>query len=63
MTHRYFDLGIEPPLEPPAYDVPHCPRCGAETDEIATDMLGDAVGCPECIKWRDAWATLAKYLT
>lgn len=63
MTHRYFDLGIEPPLEPPAYDVPHCPVCNGETDKLLRDRRGDIVGCPECVKEVDAWDTLAKYLT
>lgn len=26
MTHRYFDLGVEPPPEPPDYNVPLCPE-------------------------------------
>lgn len=56
MIHRYFDLGLEPPLEPPAYQVPLCPVCGAETDTLLRDRWGSITGCPTCIKEVDAWA-------
>lgn len=58
MTHHYFDLGIEPPLEPPPYQVPECSVCGAETDRIYQDKWGNIVGCPECVKEVDAWDML-----
>lgn len=55
MTRRYFDPGIEPPLEPPVYTVPECPVCGGETDRLLRDRWGDIVGCSECIEEVDAW--------
>lgn len=34
---------------------PHCPRCGAECDEIYFDEDGDIVGCDECVTSKSAW--------
>ena len=45
----------ERPLEPPEYDMPRCPVCGAETQIIFIDKYGDVVGCEECITTRDAY--------
>lgn len=55
MISHYFDLGVEPPLEPPDCNVPLCPVCNGETDKLLRDRWGDIVGCPECVKEVNAW--------
>lgn len=45
----------EPPIDPPDYDVPECPVCGAECDTIYTSMNGEVLGCNECINSKDAY--------
>ena len=34
---------------------PICPICGEETDTYYKDIIGEIVGCGECIKRTDAW--------
>lgn len=50
-----YDIGIEPNLDPPEYEVPICPVCGRESDTIYEDKDGQVVACGECIVRRDAW--------
>lgn len=50
-----FENIPEPRLDPPDYDEPRCPVCGAECSTIYRDRYGDAVGCDECVTAIDAW--------
>lgn len=54
-----YDIGFEPPLDPPEYDPPICPVCGSECDTLYRDKFGDIVGCDECISTVDAWEETA----
>lgn len=39
----------------PEVDPVHCPICGAETEIIYVDQMGDVVGCEWCIASKDAY--------
>ena len=54
------DYCPEPRLDPPAYEVPVCPWCDAETDTFYTDRDGDICGCENCVKMVDAWEIAMK---
>ncbi len=41
-----------PPTDSPA---PLCPICGEETETLYANIDGEIVGCPECLKFVDAW--------
>lgn len=58
-----YDLPHEPSLEPPEYDTPRCPVCGAETDTLYEDKYGYAgvVGCDNCLAAIDAWDYMADH--
>ena len=49
----------EPPLDPPAGEVPVCPVCGEETDTFFKNSLGDIIGCDVCVRSVDAWEEIA----
>ena len=36
-------------------ETPVCPECGEETQTLYKDMLGNILGCCECIAEVDAW--------
>lgn len=42
-------------FEPRPYQIPVCPMCGEETDELVLDRYGDVCGCRECISFVSAW--------
>lgn len=45
-----YDLGHEPPLEPPVTRMPRCPVCGGETWNLLRDREGSVFGCPDCVE-------------
>lgn len=45
----------------PSEEPVRCPICGAETDIIYTDQMGDAVGCEWCIAAEDAYEWRAEH--
>lgn len=53
-----YDIGHEPSLEPPDYEVPHCPVCGQECEVIYKNRYGEIIGCDDCIDAVDAWEVM-----
>lgn len=48
-------------FEPRPYQIPICPMCGEETDELVLDKDGDVCGCRECIQIVTAWGWAAAH--
>lgn len=47
---------VEQSIDPPEYEVPHCPLCGEEANKIFRDkMSGDIYGCENCVEEIDSW--------
>ena len=40
---------MEPRIDPPEYEVSHCPVCGQECWTIYKTLNGEVVGCDNCI--------------
>lgn len=47
--HHYFDIGIEPPLEPPEVGGPICDNCGEEIRGTAYRDRMHNVLCRACL--------------
>lgn len=49
---RMFDIGFEPPLEPPKEpELPRCPICGAYPDAFFFRAYNrECIGCSDCVE-------------
>lgn len=36
-------------------NIPVCPCCGEDVDQLAYGYDGTVIGCSNCIEWRDAY--------